>query len=270
MIIGNNYEIEFNKRIPVTIPNDNMVDFDILYNLVYDLSGGRISIKDTFDSRWKLEEKNDNEGFQGSFIKRLAKHIFKHFNVQVDEKFLGKIANDCKKYINESGIDNFSIEFSESFDWRPGDFGDAGSCWFSYNCGAPQLIKDNGGCFVKVFIEDKGVARACILPYDNYHMILNVASSNYRLLSTNSIGRLIARVTNVQHKLYPRGYTNIGKPSLQRRVLYGASAILIGNTDNFPDKDILHLNLDETKYNTTCCDKCRKYYVTMLKHECAK
>jgi hypothetical protein len=80
--------------------------------------------------------------------------------VKSDPEVIAKIGEIAKR--NTTSFANLEFDFDQKIDWRSGDFGDSGSCFWGDNSDAKRLIRDNGFAFRAWRREGSGIARCWI------------------------------------------------------------------------------------------------------------
>lgn len=99
---------------------------------------------------------------QGSLSKRVRAYYQKNHTptCRITDSILSKITDAAS--VND--VAKVEIRFTKDFWEKTDGWGDSGSCWFTYNCGAPILIVDNGGFFVQFKKDNTKLGRAVALP----------------------------------------------------------------------------------------------------------
>lgn len=85
--------------------------------------------------------------YAGTLPKRIAAFYFKQHSLSLDPQFLGMIGEVAKANIDRG--EEFTLDFTNKFDWRDGDFGDYGSCFWGDRRGARLSLQDEGGLAVR-------------------------------------------------------------------------------------------------------------------------
>lgn len=128
--------------------------------------------------------------YRGTLPKRVAKYYFKMYKLQIPDAVMAELGNIARRH--SSMQESYSFEFVNSFDWVDGDFGDEGSCLWSYNAGGRMMIEQNGGWAIRFYTtEDEGFARAWVV---NVETDLYVVFNGYGL-TTLQITRILAVFT---------------------------------------------------------------------------
>ena len=208
----------------------------------YIISNHGIYIPQNFSTEWVVTEKN--EYGTGKLPKRLNSFIGKEYGQdrKLSEEALGRLSNYYNSLITKE--DKYIIQFTQTF-WKK-SFADGSSCWHKENKGAPLLIQENGGGFIKIFKDSTPYGRAAYLPYKEDGLIVfNTKGS----MSLNSLSELFKHNFNIN---YSTGYgSNAGKKGFYHNVLYfdTSLAVFTNSTDKIDFKKII--SIDETGYSST-------------------
>lgn len=101
---------------------------------------------------------------RGTFPKRLARFMKKTHDRELTQKQLSDVgtlaARHCEK--NQS----ITYDITNRFDWNAGAFGDHGSCFWTDNSAAKDVMMDNGAFALRVYKNEtgNGCGRCWILP----------------------------------------------------------------------------------------------------------
>lgn len=121
-------------------------------------TGNLNSLSDAVGTLWQTKA--------GTLPKRIAKYISKVYGRKIGEVAtanLGMFMNQNSHIVGGS----FEFDFTDEFDWDAGDFGDAGSCFWSSNESARGIMRSNGVVAIRFYNRDKGgrgCARAWVAP----------------------------------------------------------------------------------------------------------
>ena len=141
-----------------------------------------VTVKDQVPFGWMgVATKKDGLDYQGSFLKRLSSFLWKEHQVKLDPSLMGKLGNIIGKESSTSGK-SFHFRFDPIAQYKDGEFGDAGSCFWQSRPGARSLIRNEGGSFILFFDnpsallregmftvqEGRGHTRAWILPVNQW------------------------------------------------------------------------------------------------------
>jgi hypothetical protein len=108
--------------------------------VIYDLN---MFLRNTLE--WKIDKQN------GSFVKRVDKWLKENFKITATNEFLSKIGS----YVQSEQIltkEEICFDFVSKIDWRPGEFGDGGSClWGGRESGRYAMERSNDFYAVRLF-----------------------------------------------------------------------------------------------------------------------
>src|SRR4029450_13317044 len=79
---------------------------------------------------------------RGSLPKRIQSYYYKEHGKKLDSVLIGEIGNQGKRHA--SVATTLVLDFTKELDWRDGDFGDGGSCFWGKKTGAPAMIEETG------------------------------------------------------------------------------------------------------------------------------
>ena len=109
----------------------------------------------TSDQKLDHLEVPDSKECRGAWAKRLAKHVKVAFGYNLDAAPLSVLSERITKTVRAS-LESLYIEFTDHANWKPGEFGDDGSCWWGsvQNHSRIGLIERGGGA-IRLYNEDK-------------------------------------------------------------------------------------------------------------------
>lgn len=107
-----------------------------------------------------------NKGtYTGTFPKRVASFLYKQRSIRLTAEQQSEVGNIAKRHCTKSST--FVFDITDTFDWEAGDFGDAGSCYWSDRRQARKLLRHYGARAIRFYRPDKptmGIARAWLAP----------------------------------------------------------------------------------------------------------
>ena len=113
--------------------------------------------------QWRVAGKGE---YVGALPKRIGKFYYQRFGEKLTPDQLTIIGNVGSQHCDKT--ETYAFDFVDRIEWDRGDFGDAGSCFWSCHASAKEMITDNGGGAVRFYDSvDGGIARAWIVPRDN-------------------------------------------------------------------------------------------------------
>ena len=133
-------EIPEDQLVEFTLSSDSMDISPPAQETIKDLIRTATLSKDVFyrgglDWRWKT--------MRGTLPKRLDSWYYKKYQKSLGDKLVSEIGNIARKDIPKDQVYNFDI--TRKLDWAQGEFGDAGSCFFTSDkkpSGSIEWMKD--------------------------------------------------------------------------------------------------------------------------------
>lgn len=215
--------------------------------------------------------------YVGTFPKRISKYYYTTRSLKVPNSVMSEVGNLARTHSSESITYHF--DFVTDLNWQAGDFGDGRSCFWGGRESAREMIKDAGGFAIRFFEDDKGVARAWIIPSDNVYYVFNGYGHQTvkiaRIFST-FLGLSYKKVSLSNHggtssTLYintGRGYA-IGEHATIEHInshdfeIYDDEMRSCSDCGDYVDEDNLYVGLDDEIYCQDCyydrfrdCDEC--------------
>lgn len=102
-------------------------------------------------NRWMVNGKAE---YVGAYTKRLSKYVKKTYNINLDSTPMSILAEMLSKALNAVS-EKIWIEFTDHADWKAGEFGDGGSCWWSSENKSRLGLVATGGGAIRIYTEDK-------------------------------------------------------------------------------------------------------------------
>lgn len=135
---------------------------------------------------------------RGTFPKRLSKYLYDDYKIILTPRDLEQIGNIAKD--NSSEQNKFYVDFTQEFNWNPGDFGDAGSCFWGGNSGAREMLSVNGAYAIRFFrpkIEDPAFGRRVF--YSTFTGLARawLVKENFGFVMFNGYGIVIQQIANI-------------------------------------------------------------------------
>lgn len=163
-----------------------------------------------YDWEWKWVVSSGE--YRGTLPKRVSKFYAKTHNIKLPDSILAELGNLARRHSSMQEV--YHIEFVNRFDWQDGDFGDDGSCLWTYNAGGRMMIETNGGWAIRFYDDhDDGFARAWVV---NVETDLYVVFNGYGL-TTLQITRILAVFTgktyakiSIRNKFHSQLFINDG------------------------------------------------------------
>lgn len=107
----------------------------------------------------------------GTYPKRVRRALYKA-GIKLTPKQVSEIGNIAREHslIKQS----FTYDYTDNFNWERGEFGDAGSCFWTDRENAKSVMMDNGFEAFRVYKnEDEGMARCWVKRYGNFIIAFN-------------------------------------------------------------------------------------------------
>lgn len=157
------------ERVTLEIPINgiNMVGQEVAKNLLiyWDMP----ALPSDWAWVWKVGGKGE---YVGTFPKRVAKYLYQKHGRKLSSTQLGELGTEVSTHCERNK--SYTFDFTDSFDWDAGDFGDDGSCFWSCRTGAREMLEVNGARAVRFYDKDgEGYARAWVAPVDNGWIVFN-------------------------------------------------------------------------------------------------
>ena len=130
----------------------------------------------------------------GKFPKRVAKYLHRQ-GIKAAPEIVSEIGNIASRHVAQQS--EYWIDFTDTIDWRAGDFGDAGSCYWGTNAAARDMLMENGAYAVRFYVpHENGIGRAWLAPYGDAWILFN-AYGPYDLMT---IARVLSHVFGVSYQ----------------------------------------------------------------------
>lgn len=175
------------------------------------------TLPETWVWKW-LVQKGE---YRGTFPKRVSSFYYKVHGLKTPETFNTQIGNLAKTHSQTTETHTF--DFTDSFDWYDGEFGDSNSCFWGSNSAALDMLTDNGALAIRFYDENEdGFARAWIVPIDDRYIVFNGYG-----LQTVEIAQVFARFLGLDYS-----YLTLANNRTAGGVLYinGAYGYIVGET----------------------------------------
>lgn len=133
--------------------------------------------------------------YSGTMPKRIAKYFYKVHGISVPESVNMTLGNIAREH--SSAQETFNFEFVNRIDWKAGEFGDRGSCWWTFASGSRLMWENNNGMAIRFYSESsKGIGRAWIMEVDSeIYTVMNGYG-----LTTLEVTRIFAQFTGLTYK----------------------------------------------------------------------
>ena len=128
-------------KIKFHIPNETSVEGrELTYGWIY--HNNYPDLPDDWDWSWVISRGK----FSGTLPKRISQYLFKEHQIKIEPKELAKLGTSLSAHTKG---DEYTFDFTKNFNWKSGDFGDGGSCFWGDRHRARDIIFDAGGCAIR-------------------------------------------------------------------------------------------------------------------------
>lgn len=185
--------INYGQRIDIKLPGGHVPECarDAIFDFLRDNS--LPSVPGWFDWRLKVGGKGE---YVGSFAKRYAKYAWQAHNCKVPADLLGKLGSLVGE--RASRATRYSIDFTRDFNWRAGDFGDGGSCYWGCRAAARTALAQAGAFAIRTWDESTGSGRAWIVREGDFFVVFNgygPETSQFALILAHHLGLSYRKVS---------------------------------------------------------------------------
>lgn len=234
------------------------LDKDEQYNLAYDLANyfhGDVYHWECRNQEFKVYAEFFQDNFDLSRLVtkegKLAKRISKFYKTNYDIVLPDTVMTGIGNIVAHHSPGGFIYDVTDTFDWRAGDFGDKGSCFWGNRSEAKHIIADAGGLALRFFNDNgTGNGRCWLMPKDDKWVAFNAYGPSLELIGTR-IGFIFpeAKVKRIDLE-------NFGETGGTLYINNGG--LLVSNYEVGHMWDSIDL---EAGYNDrSTCDHCGEYY----------
>jgi hypothetical protein len=196
---------------------------------------------------WVCNTNKQCMGYVGTLPKRLSNWLYKTHQIKLSNDMVSQIGNIARKHTEDRT--EYLIDFTNKFDWEAGDFGDAGSCFWSERPNARKILEQNGAfamrfwqtkakCYdyyVQQYLDSQGChddnCASCRVNAEDYaKRLLRYAKGDYAGLSRSWLGVLDDNTTLLFNS-YPKDWGLIRTARILADIL-GCSYMQIGYSNN--------------------------------------
>lgn len=262
--VGQVYTVGMPK--PSVIPSEGR---DLIQDLI------RATVKtDQYDPDWRnnnpyfmIDWKEDDQWewlihkgeFAGTLPKRISAYTYKKSGFKLPPAVLSEIGNIARRYT--VGTNEYHFDFNTELDWNRGQFGDAGSCFWSERKGARPMIKDAGGYAIRFFREAddpySGYARCWIIPHPSKSMLIlfNIYGFNGAQIT---VPRVLSEFLGTTYNGRSVQFRNNGDDSGELYINGGTCWLVGQDAPEHTDRIDLEIE-DQNDERRTCCS-CDELY----------
>ena len=149
--------MELDKKVVITQPSKEVSDAGI--KEIHRYLNKELDIMCYFPCEWGWDWVNTKGMYRGKLPNRVAARIKSYYGLKLTSEQRSMLGNIARKHLCTK--DHYTIDFTNEFDWRPGDFGDHGSCFWGDNYPARKVMEENDVLAIRFYNEDgKGFGRA--------------------------------------------------------------------------------------------------------------
>lgn len=115
---------------------------------------------------------------KGKILKRFS-YFYKLQNDGeiIPDDIMGILGDILQNLVTKELSRKFFVDFTNSFDWNDGDFGNKGSCWWGGYSDSLPTFEENGGWCIRFYDESKnGIGRTWLYPDPEENVILGFNS----------------------------------------------------------------------------------------------
>lgn len=197
---------------------------------------------------------------QGTLPKRIAHLIYKNSGAKIPKGIVSEIGNIAARHCGNG--QDYVYDITPDFDWREGDFGDTGSCYWGGRASARDMLKEHDSLAIRFYKDSKGYGRAWIIfPKPSEVMALEGKAPENICIVYNSypsshplcrVARLIATLTGLSYK----GPVRLENRGSDDGALYinGGKCYVIGSPSDI--ENITGVNLNWEDEDMCICSDC--------------
>lgn len=187
----------------ITISQQGVVEKDLFLALVGPYEGmtinlnneERLELVDQVGLEWNLPR-------VGKLPKRLSKYIKQKYSKDLPQEYLERIGNKLSASLMKWDLEvRFEfLDWSHPL-WRPGAYGDDGSCYFGGRKGAVSMMRNEGNFYIMFITKDKDkFARAWVQKVDNENIVFfNLYSVGNKLVGL-ALAQQLAKHFNLPYR----------------------------------------------------------------------
>jgi formylmethanofuran dehydrogenase subunit E len=198
-------------------------------------------------SDWRWETRIGGKGeFVGTLPKRIAKYFYQKNHTKLSSDLLGKIGSIMSAHTNSET--EFIFDFTDTFDWSSGDFGDAGSCYWGCHSAAKDLLRDHGALAMRLYKDNKGYARAWLYPRNNGFVVFNGYGHE-----TIQIARILASYLGLSYRKITLENNGDSSGAIW---INGANGFVVDSEENVNSIECFDMDIED---DLTRCTDCGRY-----------
>lgn len=184
--------------------------------------------------------------YSGTIPKRIGKIFHKTASISLSPDTLAEIGNIANKYLVKKTT--YLFDFTKSLNWRNGDFGDGGSCFWGQRSNARTMISASGGGAFRFFNSsnpEQGTGRLWAVPHEGNWVLFNFYGRGNLLEKV----RVIATWSGLSYR-----YINLSNHGRSTGVLWinGESGYILGTEEAINRINSVDLRINEVKKTSYC------------------
>ena len=113
-----------------------------------------------YPCEWSWEWIYTRGSYRGKLPNRIAGRIKSYYGLKLTPEQKSAVGNLARKHLLAQ--ENYTIDFTDTFDWKSGDFGDRGSCFWGCNRSAKEVMESEGVIAIRFYdaLGYTGIGRA--------------------------------------------------------------------------------------------------------------
>lgn len=148
-----------------------------------------VALPNDWDWSWMIQKGE----FRGRLPKRIAGFYKRKYGIKLSSGTITYLGNIAKKYSHEAKT--YTFDFTKSFDWMAGDFGDKDSCFWGARNLAREVLMMNGAIAIRFYsVNGDGIARAWIVENAETIIVFNAYG-----LPCKTISYVLSTLLNESH-----------------------------------------------------------------------
>ncbi len=210
------------------------------------------NLPEEWDWRWVVARGT----YCGTLPKRVSSWLYRRHNVKATSEAMSELGNLAARYVCRSN--KLTFDFDNRLDWRAGDFGDNGSCYWGCYAGARHMLREHKAFAIRFYDQNlRGYARAWIVNQQSYLLMYNVYGMNGNAVQ---VQRLLSMFFNTSYSSGPVRFSNRGDES-STLYINGGQGWLVGPSNAIDkiervDLDWPTISADEDDDDEYTCERC--------------
>lgn len=192
--------------------------------------------------------------YAGNFGTRVGKYYYRVHKRNLEDNHKTWINNRAKR---GTMMDELTFDFTNEFNWRDGEFGDDGSCFWGGRAGAKEMILSANGFAFRVFKSNVGHGRCWIIPRTKRQLTGDIKDDDKEVVAWvlfNAYGDYLIE----QYARFLAGWAGLKYKEIQYlKNLYSDSGTLYINRGMgvaLADEDVLKVVPDNLDFNIDVID----------------